>query len=177
MAEIIVPPTTRPAPKWKQSPYVTCRKGTFTLHYELELEGAQDASLICWELEQDGERRTVSVSRPGVGNRAYHPGNEAIGAAVYVRITPRTNCSACGETIELCARERLEPEGIEDAGRVQTDLRISLRNFSPGSVRSGGRGISIRPERRLRSGENGSRSCRRLPGAIVLLETAAWAPD
>lgn len=56
MAEIIVPPTTRPAPKWKQSPYVTCRKGTFTLHYELELEGAQDASLICWELE-----RTVSA--------------------------------------------------------------------------------------------------------------------
>ena len=122
MAEIIVPPTTRPAPKWQQDPCVTWQKGMFILHYELELEGAQDASLICWELEQDGERRTVSVSRPGVGNRVYHPGNEAIGAAVYVRITPRTNCSACGETVELCVCERLEPEGIEDAGRVQTDF-------------------------------------------------------
>lgn len=122
MAEVAVTPTTRPAPGWIQHPHILWQSGKFVLHYELERKGAEDASLISWELEKDGERQRVSVSRPGVENLEYFPGNEAIGAAVYVQIIPKLNCSLPAETVELCACKEMNANMITNPCQIQTDF-------------------------------------------------------
>ena len=129
MAEATVPPTTRPAPQWEEEPAVVWQDGRFTLRYRLAAEGAEDASRIRWILERNGERSVVSSASEivsgefsGVVNRDYCPGNEAVGAAVYVRIVPQTNCSVPGEAVELCACERLEAGAITDPDAIRTDF-------------------------------------------------------
>lgn len=122
LADVTVPPATRPAPEWEETPTVVWENGRFILHYRLAQEGAEDASRIQWILARDGLRSCISTSRCGAENRAYCPGNEAVGAAVYVRITPQLNCSEPGAPVELCACERLEASAIADPDAIRTDF-------------------------------------------------------
>lgn len=121
--ELLVKPSTLPAPSFVKKPTVALSKGKATVSYRLALEGRKDLSLITWYRVKGNQKIPVAVSRLNQPEYTYTLSPEDIGYRLMASVEPKNCRSEAGKAITAISGKTVTRNLIIPSSTLETDFQ------------------------------------------------------